>query len=43
MRTANDLFEETNRADDVRSSLVLYLLLAGGAGLLGFLTWLLTL
>lgn len=43
MRTANDFFEETYRAQDIRSSLVLYVLLAGGAGLLGFLTWLFTL
>jgi hypothetical protein len=43
MRTANDAFGEMDTTDDVRSRVVLHVMLAGGAGLLAFLTWLLTL
>jgi hypothetical protein len=41
MRTGNDSFDEPD--DDLLSSLTLNLVLAGGAGALGLLGWLLTL
>ena len=43
MRTANELFSDGERDEEIRNSLVLYLILAAGAGLLGFFTWLCTL
>jgi hypothetical protein len=43
MRTANDAFREIDTPEDVRSRVVLHVMLAGGGALLAFLTWLLTL
>jgi hypothetical protein len=43
MRTANDPFDEIDSKAEVRSRLAVHVLLIGGAGLLAFLTWLLTL
>jgi hypothetical protein len=40
MRTTNDDFDEQC---DPHAGIALYFVLAGGAGLLAFLTWLLTL
>lgn len=41
MRTANDKYEESGA--DARTRIALNAMLAGGAGLLGLITWLLTL
>jgi hypothetical protein len=43
MRISNDPFEERDSSSDTRDRIALYVVLAGGAGLLAFLTWLLTL
>jgi hypothetical protein len=43
MRTANDPFEERDLASEARDRFALYVILGGGAGLLAFLTWMLTL
>jgi hypothetical protein len=41
MPTANDTYEETGA--EARTMIALHAMLAGGAGLLGLMTWLLTL
>jgi hypothetical protein len=43
MRTANEAYEGVETSDDLRARVELNLMLAGGAGLLGVVTWLLTL
>lgn len=42
MRTARDEYDDLELAQSAATSLALYFILASGAGLLGFLGWLLT-
>lgn len=43
MQTANESYAQVEGSDALRSRLALHFMLAGGAGLLGLVTWLLTL
>ena len=43
MRAANELFRDIDRDEETRKGVVLHIILATGAGLLGFFTWLCTL